>query len=43
MFDEHKKAKDGVRLEFKAITPQMGDRVCQRDYELDTGMVADVA
>jgi len=43
MFDEPKKAKDGVRLEFKEITQQMGDRICKRDYNLDTGTVAEVA
>jgi len=43
MFDNPIKSKDGIKLEFKEITQQLGDRICLRDYELDTGTVAEVA
>ena len=42
MFDHPQLIKDGVRFEIKEITNQLNERVCRRDYVLDSGIVADI-
>jgi hypothetical protein len=42
MFEEPVKSKNGVRLNFKEITQQLADRICQRSYLLDNGTIMEM-
>jgi len=42
LFDEPQLIKDGVRFNMKEITQQLSERICRRDYSLESGIVAEI-